>query len=90
MSLRDRFSSAWNAFQSNDKREKELDNKSLYFNEVESPSYIRQDRYRMQYSSEFSILNSIYNRIANDVASTKIQHVRVDENDRYIETIKSI
>lgn len=88
MSLRDRFSSAWNAFQAETKR-KNSSEEGITYNNIESPSYIRQDRYRMQYSSEFSILNSIYNRIANDVASIKIQHVRVDDNDRYIEPIKS-
>ena len=90
MSLKDRFSNAWNAFQSEDKRRTEqVENTGSLFGTVESPSYYRQDRHRMQWSSEHSILNSIYNRIANDVASIQIQHVRVDDNDRFIETIDS-
>lgn len=90
MSLKDRFSNAWNAFQTEKTREVDLRNsdRSL-FQAVESPSYFNHDRTRMRYNSEHSILNSIFNRIANDVASTAILHVRVDENDRYIETIKS-
>lgn len=88
MSLKDRFTSAWNAFQSESKREKPLESGG-YNNIFESSTYVREDRYRMHYSSESSIINSIYNRIANDVASVRIQHVRVDANDRYIETIKS-
>ena len=90
MSLKDRFSNAWNAFQTERTREVDLRNsdRSL-FQAVESPSYFNHDRTRMRYNSEHSILNSIFNRIANDVASTAILHVRVDENDRYIETIKS-
>ena len=90
MSLKDRFTNAWNAFQSEDKRraEQTTDNQSLY-GTYESPSYFRQDRHRMRWSSEHSILNSIYNRIANDVASIQIQHVRVDSNGRFVETIKS-
>lgn len=90
MSLKDRFTNAWNAFQSEDKRraEQPTDNQSLY-GTYESPSYFRQDRHRMRWSSEHSILNSIYNRIANDVASIQIQHVRVDTNGRFVETIKS-
>lgn len=90
MSLKDRFSNAWNAFQTEKTREVDLRNsdRSL-FQVVESPSYFNHDRTRMRYNSEHSILNSIFNRIANDVASTAILHVRVDENDRYIETIKS-
>jgi len=90
MSLIDRFSNAWNAFQSEDKRQTEqVDSTRSLFGTVESPSYYRQDRHRMQWSSEHSILNSIYNRIANDVASVQIQHVRVDDNGRFIETIHS-
>ena len=90
MSLIDRFSNAWNAFQSEDKRQTEqVDTTKSLFGTVESPSYYRQDRHRMRWSSEHSILNSIYNRIANDVASVQIQHVRVDDNGRFIETIHS-
>lgn len=90
MSLIDRFSNAWNAFQSEDKRQTEqIDNTKSLFGTVESPSYYRQDRHRMRWSNEHSILNSIYNRIANDVASVQIQHVRVDDNGRFIETIHS-
>ena len=90
MSLIDRFSNAWNAFQSEDKRQTEqVDSTRSLFGTVESPSYYRQDRHRMRLSSEHSILNSIYNRIANDVASVQIQHVRVDDNGRFIETIHS-
>lgn len=91
MSLKDRLSSAWNAFQTEPKRKEE--NKETYsqsvFGEFGSPGYYRGDRYRMRFSNEHSILNSIYNRIANDIASIQIQHIRTDENGRYIETIKS-
>ena len=90
MSLKDRFSNAWNAFQSEDKRRIEsIDNGQTFYSTVESPSYTRLDRHRMQWSSEHSILNSIYNRIANDVASIQIQHVRVDANGRFLEMIDS-
>ena len=91
MSLKDRFASAWNAFQSEPKREEERSAESIYSMTTEfgSSSYYRQDRRRMHYTNERSILNLVFNRIANDVASTRVQHVRVDENDTYIETIKS-
>ena len=39
--------------------------------------------------NEKSIAISIYNRIAIDVAAISIKHVKVDENDNYIETIDS-
>lgn len=92
MSLKDRFSNAWNAFQSEDKRRLENNtdaNQQALFGNYESPSYFRQDRHRMQWSNEHSVLNSIYNRIANDVASIQIQHVRVDANGRFLENINS-
>lgn len=87
MSLKDRLTNAWNAFQTENKREIDYANQPHEY--VESTSYIRQDRYRMRLSNEHSILNSILNRIANDVASIQIQHVRVNENGQFVELIKS-
>ena len=90
MSLKDRFASAWNAFTSERKRkEVEINDPKQVISEFGSSSYIRQDRTRMRYSNERSILNSIFNRIANDVASVQIQHVRVDDNKRFVENIRS-
>ena len=39
--------------------------------------------------NERSIVTSVYNRIALDVSSMTIQHVRLDENDRFKEVIES-
>lgn len=36
-----------------------------------------------------TILSSLFNRIAVDVASTSIEHVYLDENDRYVENVNS-
>ena len=52
-------------------------------------SYSRQDRRRLYITSERSIIASIYNRISLDVAQATIQHVRLDQNGRYSETINS-
>lgn len=90
MSLKDRFTNAWNAFNTEEKRQQNFYKDHVNgFQEVALPSYNRQDRYRMRFGNERSIINSIYNRIANDVASVTIEHVRVDENDRYLETMNS-
>jgi len=91
MSLKDRFASAWNAFQTEGKRRAETvtEKGSPIVSQLGGSNYYRQDRHRMRYNSERSILNSIFNRIANDVASIQIQHVRVDGNDRFVERIKS-
>ena len=52
-------------------------------------SYYRPDRFRLSHGNERSIVTSVYNRIAMDVAAVDILHVRLDDNDRYIETIDS-
>lgn len=49
----------------------------------------RPDRPRFTRGNERTIANAVYNRIALDVAAVDIRHVRLDENDRYIETIQS-
>lgn len=87
MSLKDRFNKAWNAFQAEDKRRDDESSNEMLFSGFETSSYSRQDRYRMRWSNEHSFLNSIYNRIANDVASIQIQHVRVDANEKFLEVI---
>jgi predicted transcriptional regulator len=43
----------------------------------------------MSFGNERSIITSVYNRIAMDVAAIPIEHVRLDENGRYAETISS-
>ena len=54
------------------------------------PSYsLRPDLYRLRPGVDTSFISSIYTRIGIDVASIPIQHVRLDEDGRYIETIKS-
>ena len=54
-----------------------------------STSFYRPDRVRLTRGNERSIVTSIYNRIATDVASIPIRHIRTDKNGRYEETIKS-
>lgn len=50
---------------------------------------VRPDRVVIRPGTERSIIASIYSRIAIDVASIPIHHVRVDKNGRYKETLKS-
>lgn len=51
-------------------------------------SSIRPDRTRFSPGKERTIINPIYNRIALDVSGVTIQHVRLDENDRFLEEIE--
>lgn len=77
-----RLQHAWNAFSTT--------NDPLVYNQDLGISYgYRPDRMRMVAGNERSIVASIYNRISIDVAATTIQHVRKDQNERYVETINS-
>jgi hypothetical protein len=51
--------------------------------------YRRPDRPRLTRGNERSIITAAFNRIALDVCSINIKHCKLDENDRYIETIDS-
>lgn len=79
-----RIKHAWNAFFNRDPTEE-------YRSEAGSGmSYsYRPDRPRLTRGNERSIINSIFTRIGIDVASIDIQHVRLDENGRFLETINS-
>ena len=77
-----RIQSAWNAFFNKDPT------KDWRYDEGPTTTY-RPDRVRLTRGNERSIITSIYNRIALDVAAIKIEHVRLDENDRFIEAIDS-
>ena len=82
-SITSRFKNAWNAF---------LNNKdpTAYYRNVGSSSYgLRPDRPRFSRGNERTIVTSVYNRIALDVASIKIQHCKLDDNDRFMSGINS-
>lgn len=84
MTFRDKLVHAWNAFTSNTE---EMRTRSGF--EYGASYGLRPDRPRLSLSNERSILSSIYTRIGIDVASVAIRHVRLDENNRYLETIQS-
>ena len=81
MGLMDRLRHAWNIF-------KNKDPTTEYYNL--GPAYSsRPDRMRFSRGNERSIVTSVYNRIAMDVASMTIQHVRLDENNRFVDIVQS-
>lgn len=49
----------------------------------------RPDRFRLTRGNERSIVTSVYNRIALDVAAINIQHVQLDDDGRFLNVIKS-
>lgn len=81
MAFTDTLQHAWNAFLS---REPTKTYQDLGY----SSSY-RPDRMRFTRGNERSIVTGVYNRIALDVALVNIEHVRLDENGRFKEAIKS-
>jgi len=78
-----RLKHAWNIFRARDQTDY-----YSYRNLGEYSSY-SPTRPRILTGNERSIITSVYNRIAMDVAGYDIQHVRVDDNGRYLETINS-
>lgn len=81
MSLGERLQHAWNAFFNRD---------TPNYNRDVGVSYsYRPDRIRPNRCNERTIVTSIYNRIATDVADVAIKHVRLDNNGRYLSTIDS-
>lgn len=49
----------------------------------------RPDRVRTRFSHERSIISSIYTRIAIDLASVQLKHVRLDDKGRYLSDMDS-
>ena len=79
--IRSRLKSAWNVFFNRDP--------TSDYRYTGQTFYYRPDRPRFTRGNERSIINSVYNRIAMDVAAITFQHVRLDENDRFKEVMNS-
>ena len=81
-SFASRLKHAWNAFTNKDPTIE-------YQSSGGNVSYYRPDRPRFTRGNERSIVTSVYNRIAMDVAAISINHVRLDENGRFASVIYS-
>lgn len=78
-----RLRHAWNVFTNKDPTQ-------YYQNAGSGNSYLyRPDRPRLHRGNERSIITALYNRIAIDVSSVDIKHVRLDENGRFLSEIDS-
>ena len=80
MGFFDRLQHGWNAFRNRD---------PTSHIDYGYSSYYRPDRPRLSRGSDRSIANSVFTRISIDASSVEIKHCRIDENDRFIEEIKS-
>lgn len=80
-----RLQHAWNAFTKGDG-----ENRMQPSTEYYGSSYGRQPYTQsLRISGEKTIISSIYTRLAIDVASVDIRHVRLDDQKRYLEDIDS-
>ena len=72
---------AWDAFKGRDPTSVPKD--------IGYSSYSRPDRQRYTRGNERTIVASVLNKIAVDCATIRLEHVRLDEQNKYIETIDS-
>lgn len=82
MSIGSRLKHAWNAFIMNR-------DPTRYIQSLGPGFSSRPDRPRLSRGNERTIVTSIYNRIALDVAGISIKHCRLDDNGRYVSEVNS-
>ena len=78
----DRIKNAYNAFRNNR-------DPTFYSYDTGISYYRRPDRTRLSGGNERSIITAVINKLATDAATIDIEHVRLDENGRYKETVQS-
>lgn len=79
-SFGERLRHAWNAFNGN---------QQIQYRDIGSSYSYRPDRVRLSCRNERSIVTSVYNRIAMDVAAIKIRHVYTDDDGNFVSFINS-
>ena len=79
MGLKNRLQHAWNAFANKD---------PTYSNGYGSYSY-RPDRPRFSRGNERSIVTAVLNKISMDCAAINVEHVRLDDNNRFVEVMNT-
>lgn len=81
MTIKNRLQKAWNAFLNKDPTELHFDYGISYG--------ARPDRPRLRRGNERTIVTAILNKMAVDAATITIKHVKLDENERYLNEIYS-
>ena len=81
MAFSDRLQHAWNAFLNKDQTPR--------YNYGEHISSYNPHRTRLTRGNERSIVTSVYNRIALDVAAIDMYHAKLDDDGRFTEVIES-
>lgn len=85
-SVGDKLRHAWNAFTAKEDTPRQEYGEYASYG---SGFSVRPYATRASINSSRTIVTSIYTRLAIDVAAIPILHVKVDGNDRYIDTVKS-
>ena len=78
VSFGERIRRMWNAFSNRDPTEVPMATATYSY---------RPDAPRLSGGNERSIIASVENQIANDVARMTFRHVRVNQNERFVEEI---
>lgn len=89
MAIVDRIKNAWNAFVANKDPTSQQEQQYNYVDSYGGGYSYRPDRMRFTRGNEKSIVTSVLNRIALDAATVDIRHVRLDENNRFVEEMPS-
>lgn len=75
-----RLQNAWNAFRNS---------RDPTANDYGRSYSYRPDRYRIRSGNERSIVTNVFNRIAVDCAAVTMEHVKLDQNGRYKDVMKT-
>ena len=81
LSVGSRFKNVWNAFRNREP--------TKVFQDIGYGYSYRPDRFRLTRGNERSIVTSVYNRIALDVAAIDIQHVQLDAEGQFCDVVQS-
>lgn len=81
LSVGSRFKNAWNAFRNREP--------TKVFQDIGYGYSYRPDRFRLTRGNERSIVTSVYNRIALDVATIDIRHVQLDAEGQFCDVVQS-
>lgn len=81
LSVGSRFKNAWNAFRNREP--------TKVFQDIGYGYSYRPDRFHLTRGNERSIVTSVYNRIALDVAAIDIRHVQLDAEGRFCDIVQS-
>lgn len=84
MPVLDRLKSAWNAFRGN--------TNDVPYGEFNATPYFGNrppSKQRLTFYSERSIISSIYARISIDVSGILVKHIKLDDQNRYLQDMKS-